>query len=80
MNTLYYWNHDIIVDSERMEDTKREVELFRLLRDAGISNPSLYERTAVAFGNILVKLGQRLQRKYTNPHQVYQTTSEKYAA
>jgi hypothetical protein len=63
-----------------MEDAKREVESFRLLREAGISNPSLYERTVVAFGNILVKLGQCLQRKYTNQHQVYQTTSEKYAA
>jgi hypothetical protein len=79
MNDLYHWNAEVMVTLE-MEEMKKEVDSIRLLHDAELSNPNLYERTAIAVGNALVKLGQHLQKNFTDPHQAYETTSSKYAA
>jgi hypothetical protein len=79
MNEIYQWHNEMMVTLE-MENFKREIDEIRLLHDAELSNPCLYERVAIAIGKALVKLGQRLHESYTNPHQAYQITSGKYAA
>ena len=56
------------------------MDSIRLIHDAGLSNPGLLERTVIAMGNALVKLGQRLHDSYTNPHQAYEVTTSKFAA
>lgn len=76
MNTLYHWHNEVMVNLE-MEELRREVDAIRLLHDAGLCKPNLFDRTAVAFGNALVNLGQRLQRKYA--HQAHRATGGKYA-
>lgn len=79
MNNLYQW-HDVVMVSLEMEEFKKEMDTVRLIHDAGLSNPGLFERTVIFFGNILVKLGKRLHKNYTEPQQAYQVTSGKYAA
>lgn len=79
MNTIKNMYQYTLVISDRMENMKRKTKLNRLLQDAGHSNSSLYERAAVTFGNTLIRLGERLQRKYAQSPSVYQSTSGKYA-
>ena len=79
MNDLYNWHAEVMVNLE-MEELKKEVDSIRLIHDAGLSNPNLFERAAIAVGNILVRLGERVRDKHINPHQAYQVTSGKYAA
>ena len=79
MNNIYSWHNEVMVRLE-MEDLKREVDSIRMIHDAGLSNPGLLERTVIAMGNALVKLGQRLHDSYTNPHQAYEVTTSKFAA
>lgn len=78
MENLYHWHSEVMVNLE-MEELKREVDSIRLIRDAGLTNPSLFERAAIAIGNSLVRLGRRLYENYTQPRQAYQVTSSKYA-
>lgn len=79
MNNIYTWHNEVMVRLE-MEDLKREMDSIRLLHDAGLSNPGLFERAIIALGDVLVKLGQRLHDSYTNPHQAYEVTTGKFAA
>lgn len=79
MNSIYLCVSELMVNP-KTEDLKRELDSIRLLHEAELSNPSLFERMAMAIGNTLIKLGQRLHKSYTEPHQTYQTTSGKYAA
>lgn len=79
MNNLYQWQNEVMVSLE-MQEFEREMDSIRLIQDAGLSNPGLLERAAISLGGVLVKLGQRLRRSYTEPHQAYQVTSGKYAA
>ena len=79
MNDLYHWQSEVMVNLE-MEGFRKEIDAIRLLHDAGLSNPGLFERTAIALGDALVKLGQRLHKNFTDPNQAYQITSSKYAA
>ena len=79
MNNIYNWHNEVMVRLE-MEDLKREMDSIRLLHDAGLSNPGLFERAIIALGNVLVNLGQRLHDSYTNPHQAYEVTTGKFAA
>ena len=79
MNNIYHWHDEVMVALE-MENFKREMESIRLLRDAGLSNPSWFERLIIALGNKLVKVGRRLNEEHTAPTQAYQTTSSKFAA
>lgn len=79
MNDLYHWNTEVMVTLE-MEELKREVDSIRLINDAGLSHPGLVGRTAMAVGNTLVKLGQRLHKSYTEPRQAYQIASSKLAS
>lgn len=77
MSAFYNFDKVEIMVTEQMKDMQREAEQVRLLQKAGLSNSG--ERMAVAFGNTLIKLGERLQRKYTQSSQVCQTTGGKYA-
>ena len=77
MNANYNWENDMVMITEHMKDIQREAETVRLLRNAGLANAG--ERTAIAFANTLVKLGERLKRKYTRTQQAYQATGGKYA-
>lgn len=79
MDNLYHWHNEVMVRLET-EEFKREMDGIRLIHDAGLSNPGLFERLAIALGDSLVKLGQRLHTNVTEPHQAYQVTSSKYAA
>jgi len=79
MNDLYHWHSEVMVALE-MDDLKREMDSIRLLNDATLSNPGWFERTVIAVGNTLVKLGQRLHKQYTTPTRSYQTTNGRYAA
>jgi hypothetical protein len=78
MENLYHWHSEVMVNLE-MDELKREVDAIRLVRDAGLANPSLFERAAIACGGFLARLGKRLYDNYTQPHQAYQVTSSKYA-
>jgi hypothetical protein len=79
MNGPYLCLSELMVNP-KMEELKREMDSIRLLHEAELSNPSLFERITMAIGSTLIKLGQRLHKSYTEPHQAYQTTSGKYAA
>jgi hypothetical protein len=78
MENIYSWHAEVMVNLE-MEEVRKEIESIRMLHDASLSNPGLFQRTVIMVGNILVKLGQRLCRKLTEPHQAYQITSSKFA-
>jgi len=77
MSAFYNWDKVETMVNEQMKDMQRESEQVRLLRKAGLSNSS--GRMAVAFGNALIKLGERLQKKHARSHQTYQATNEKGA-
>lgn len=79
MDNLYHWHNEVMVRLET-EEFKHEMDNIRLIRDAGLSNPGLFERAAIALGDLLVQVGQRLHKNFTDPHQAYQVTSSKYAA
>jgi hypothetical protein len=78
MNNLYHW-HDEAMVATKMAEIDREMVSIRLLHDAGLSNPGLFERTAMAVGKGLAKLGQRIHKSYTEPRQAYQVNSGKFA-
>ena len=78
MNNLYQWHNEVMVSLE-MEEFKREIDSIRLLHDAELSNPNLFNRMAIGLANGMVRLGKRLHRNYTNPRQAYQVTSSKLA-
>ena len=79
MNSIYHWDSEVMVSLE-MSELKREMDTIHLIQDAGLSNPGLFERAALAAGKGLVRLGERLHTRYTDPHRAYQVTSCKYAA
>ena len=79
MNGIYHWDNEVMVSLE-MAELKREMDTIHLIQDAGLSNPGWFERAAVAVGKGLVRVGERLHTRYTDPHRAYQVTSCKYAA
>jgi hypothetical protein len=79
MNAFYNLGKEEIMIAEKIKDIQREVEINRLIHEANLSRPGLYERATTAFGSALVKLGQHLQRKYARSHQLSHNTSGKYA-
>lgn len=79
MNNMYHW-HDAAMVALKMDEAKREMDSIRLLQDAGLSNPGIFERTAIAIGKHLVNLGQRLYKNHTEPQRAYPVTSGKFAA
>ena len=78
-NNLYSWHNEVMVDLE-MAELRREIDNIRLLRDAGLSNPGLIERSLIALGNSLARVGKDLRDNYTKPRQAYQVTSGKLAS
>lgn len=72
MENLYNWHAEVMV--------ALEMDSIRLLHDAGLANPGLFQRTIIALGNSLIRLGQRLKENFTDPRQANQVTSSKYAA
>src|SRR5512139_930671 len=67
MNTIYHWQNEVMVSLE-MEEFRREIDSIRLIQDAGLSNPGLFERAAIAVGNALVRAGQRMHKNFTDPN------------
>lgn len=74
MNPLYTWSHEMIVDSERMEDAKREARRLRLLHASQPSQPGGYTRTALTFRNTLRHLLHHLSGKHLTPPPPYRTS------
>ena len=79
MENLYNWHAEMMVKLET-EELRKEIESIRLLHDADLANPGLFQRMGIAIGDTLVKAGQRLRKNLTDPNQAYQITSSKYAA
>lgn len=79
MNILYPWHIEEMTHLE-MEEFKREMDSIHLLKEARLSNPGLLEKSAIAVGKALARIGNRLYRNYTEPHPAHQVTSCKYAA
>lgn len=77
MNDIRYWTSAERTVAEGMKEIRREADTVRLLHQAGLANTG--EHMAVAFGNTLVNLGGRLQRKFARSPQAYQTSGGKYA-
>ncbi len=78
MNNLYHWHAEKMVSLE-MRELNREVENIRLLNDAAISNPGRLAHMAESLGGWLVRLGKKLQKRYSIEHQYYASTSGKLA-
>ena len=76
MYTLIY-NPDHRQFLEDHNNRLKAAEQERLARQAVRFHPGLFERAAVAFGSILVNLGQRLQKKYSLLQSPYLSTTEK---
>ena len=79
MNNLYHWHDDVMVGLE-MENIRNELKETSLLHDAGLSYSDIFKKTTTAVGNMLVKLGQRMQRKNVNSNQTFRTQGNKYVA
>jgi len=79
MENIYSWHAEVMVGLE-MEEFKKEMDSIRMLHDAELANPGLFQRVVIATGNSLIKLGQRLCKNFTDPNQAYQVTSSKLAA
>lgn len=76
---LYGWHNEAMVALE-MRELEREIEQIRLIKDAGLAKPGLFERIGISLGNALVKAGQNLRERRISPHQAYQNTSCKIAS
>lgn len=74
MNPLYNWCHELIVDSERMEDMKREAKLMRLVHDSTPSKTRSHTRATVTFKQVLITLVHHLPGKHLQSQQTYRTT------
>ena len=57
----YYMDQMI---KERRRETEAEARRLRLVAIYGAQNPGLSDRLLLAFGNTLIKLGERLKRRY----------------
>jgi hypothetical protein len=78
-NYIYQWQGEMMVRHE-MEEYRKEMEMIRLLNDASLSNPGLFERAVIAVGRKMAAFGNRLHTNYTEPRQAYHVTTSKYAA
>jgi hypothetical protein len=78
-NFGYNWHGEMMV-SYRMAEVERETEKIQLLMDAGLFNPGLLDRVAMAIEKHLVRIGLRIRRNSTEKQRAYQVTTCKYAA
>ena len=78
-SNLYSWHNEIMTNLE-MREIEREIEEIRLIKDAGLAKPGLFERLGIGLGNALVKAGKNQREQRTSPHQAYQVTSCKIAS
>ncbi len=76
---IYRWTDEMIITT-RMADVRRETEKIQLLMDAGLYNPGLLERMAMAIEKKLIGLGLHFRKSYTERQRAYQVTTSKYAA
>lgn len=76
---LYSWHNEVMTNLE-MREIEREIEEIRLIKDAGLAKPGLFERVAMSLGKALVKRGQTLREERVSPRQAYQNTSCKIAS
>jgi hypothetical protein len=75
MNNLYHWHDEQMVRHE-MSEVNRVVEQARLLRDAGLSGPSLLARAATALGKLLKARGQKIKDTRSLEHESYHPIKE----
>ena len=75
----YNWHGEMVVNY-RMAEVERETEKIQLLMDAGLYNPGLLDRMAMAIERNLIKIGLRIRRNSTEKQRAYQVTTCKYAA
>ncbi|MGE5462057.1 MAG: hypothetical protein ACM3PS_01795 [Syntrophothermus sp.] len=78
-NYIYNWHGEMMV-SHRMDEVQRETEKIQLLLDAGLYNPGFFERMVTTIQNILVRLGLRIRKDYSERQRAYQVTTSKFAA
>lgn len=62
MNNLYNW-HDEKMVSLKMQEIDREVKNIRLLKEAAKANPGWLARSAGVLGGMLIRLGEKLQKR-----------------
>jgi hypothetical protein len=70
MNNLYHW-HDQQMVRHEMGEVNRAVERARLLREAGLSGPSLLTCAAEALGNLLKARGEKSKDTRSLEHESY---------
>ena len=78
MNNLYHWHDERMVEL-KMQEINREIEKIRLLREAGLSNPSWTARAVEAFHNLFIPRDKGVQDQRCIERQSYQSTDEKSA-
>ena len=74
-NNLYHWHDEQMVRHE-MGEVNRAVEQARLLREAGLSGPSLLTRAAKALGNLLKARGAKMKDTRSLEHESHQSIKE----
>jgi hypothetical protein len=80
MNAFYNWNNDEIMITERMKDIQRDADKMRLLKAAGLSKASLFERVKTALQSALIKLRLDLQQNRSHGHEARPAVSGKHGA
>ena len=70
MNDLYHWNLECMV-KHQMQEVDRAVKEARLLKEAGLSRPSLLARGAKALRNWLKTRSEKVQDHRSLEHETY---------
>ena len=75
MNDLYHWHAERMVDLE-MQEIRREIAQASLLREAGISRPSLLARGFQALRGWLKGRGEKAQLRRSLEHESSQAIGD----
>ena len=76
MNNLYQWHDEQTVKYE-MKEAYRAAEQSRLLKEAGLSQPSLLVRAVNALRSLWVKRKKNTQDQRAGASRVYRSASDK---
>jgi len=76
---MHNWHTEQMIKL-KMKEIDREIEGNRLIRDAGLVKPGLFERIGIRLGNTLIKTGQNLRERRISMRQAYQESSCKLAS
>jgi hypothetical protein len=74
-NNLYHWHDEQMVKHE-MQEFDHAVEQARLLKEAGLSSPSLLTRVAKALHNLLIARRARARGHKSLEHESYSCLRE----